>query len=118
MLGIKGFKDTLCIVKVISYLAGEQVFTCREIDHGALADDLCLVGDYSGGQIITADLYDFDVGFSDGRTCRYILDQTNDLGLSVRESVDQGCDAETNCKCDHNADDSDDCAVAHGMRTA
>lgn len=118
MPAVAGLNNALCVVEVISHLAGEQIFTCGQIDHGTLADDLCLVGDHCGRQIVTAYLYDLDVGFSDGRTCRYILDQTNDLGLSVRQSVDQGCDAETNCKCDHNADNSDDCAVAHGMRTA
>ena len=118
MLGIKGFKDALCVVEVFSYLAGEKIFTCGKIDNGTFADDLCFVGDHRGRQIVTANLDYLNVGFIDGRTCRYILDQTNDLGLAVRKSIAQGCDAETYCKCDYNADDSDNCAVSHGMRTA
>ena len=81
----------------------------------ALSDYLCLVFDDTCGQVVTTDIYHFDIRFGNGCTGGNVAYQPDNFGFSVRQAIDQRCDAETDRKCDDNANDPDYRAVSDRM---
>ena len=118
VLRIKGSEDTVGSFYVIADLGRQNIVACGQICESKFADDLCFIGNNARGEIITADLNDLNIGFGDDCACSHILGETDDLCFSVRKFIDKRCDTKANGKSDRNANDSDDCAVAHGMGSA
>ena len=115
MLLIQGFKHSSGIVRVVSDLRWEKIIPLCKVAQCALSDYLCLVFDDTCGQVVAADIDHFDIRFGNGCTGGNVACQSDNFGFSVRQAIDQRCDAETDRKCDDNANDPDYRAVSDRM---
>ena len=118
VLRIKGSENACGGFYVIADLGRQNIVACGQICESKFADNLRFIGNNACGEIITADLNDLDIGFGNDRACSHVLGETDYLCFPVGKSVDKRCDTKADGKSDRNANDSDDCAVAHRMGAA
>ena len=93
----------------------EKIIPLCKVAQCALSDYLCLVFDDTCGQVVAADIDQFDIRFGNGCTGGNVACQSDNFGFSVRQAIDQRCDAETDRKCDDNANYPDYRAVSDRM---
>ena len=102
-------------MRVVSDLRWEKIIPLCKVAQCALSDYLYLVFDDTCGQVVAADIDHFDIRFGNGCTGGNVACQPDNFGFSVRQAIDQRCDAETDRKCDDNANDPDYRAVSDRM---